>query len=665
VSPRPPVFISAVTAELRSARQLVANTLMFLGYEPVWQDIFGTEGGDLREVLRKQIDKCNGVVQLVGKCYGAEPPQSDENFGRVSYTQYEALYGREQGKKVWYLFIDEHFPADPSDAEPDELQALQAAYRRRVQVDTHLFHPLTSREGLEMSVLKLRDDLTRLRRGVKQWAATVAILLVVSVALGIWLLRSQRQAAREIGETRQAVTAMSAEMSKLRRGIAEYPSVEAQVQQSRPGQDAAATQEQVYAELGRQLGIEPKLLRAKLPQLAKQLKGAPDATSYERANAAFVARDYDEAERLALQVAGEVQKAPTPKTSQAIQALELASLSAQRRIKYADAFRHLRDAEKLTDQQRGPAEWARVQHEIGQALVQQGKYAEAETAYRNAIKIRSAALGPENSQTLRSRVGLFTVLDFEGKPAAAETEARDVIRIQEKVLGKENPDTLAARSNLGFVLNKEGKHSEAETELRGVIDIQTKVLGRDHPDTLNSRHALASALLFQNKLQEAEAEYRSILDVRKKRLGPEHPMILMLRNNLAHVLDRKGDYAQAESELHDVVELGIKVLGPEHPHTLTFEDSLAATFREEQKFPEAEAEYRKVVAARTKVLGSEHPLTLESEYGLAFTLFHEQKITEAKEIVAKLRDLAPQAWRTGYPLRRELEKLDQNLQSQP
>jgi len=107
------------------------------------------------------------------------------------------------------------------------------------------------------------------------------------------------------------------------------------------------------------------------------------------------------------------------------------------------------------------------------------------------------------------------------------------------------------------------------------------------------------------------------------------------------------------------------VLGQEHPHTLIFQDSLATTFREEHKFPEAEAEYRKVVTARTKVLGSEHPLTLESEYGLAFTLFHEQKITEAKEIVAKLRDLAPQAWLPGYPLRRALEKLDQNLQSQP
>src|SRR5439155_22676859 len=113
VTQRPLIFISAVSRELHSARQLVANTLTFLGYQPVWQDIFGTETGDLRSVLREKIDQCKGVVQLVGQCYGAEPSTPDEEFGRVSYTQYEALYARKRGKKVWYLFIDENFPADP------------------------------------------------------------------------------------------------------------------------------------------------------------------------------------------------------------------------------------------------------------------------------------------------------------------------------------------------------------------------------------------------------------------------------------------------------------------------------------------------------------------------------------------------------------------------
>src|ERR1700730_9431985 len=177
MSPRPAIFISAVSGELRSARQLVANTLAFLGYDPEWQDIFGTEEGDLRAVLRRRIDSCKGVVQLVGKCYGAEPPSIDEQFGRVSYTQYEVLYAKSKGKKVWYLFLDESFPSDPHEEEGEEKEKLQSAYRTRLQAGVHLYHPLGTREGLEASVLKLRDDLTRLRRGVRRWAALVVVLL--------------------------------------------------------------------------------------------------------------------------------------------------------------------------------------------------------------------------------------------------------------------------------------------------------------------------------------------------------------------------------------------------------------------------------------------------------------------------------------------------------
>ena len=196
-----------MSKELRSARQLVANTLTFLGYEPVWQDIFGTEGGDLRQMLRQQIDQCKGVVQLVGQCYGAEPPAPDEEFGRVSYTQFEALYGRKRGKKVWYLFMDESFPIDAHEPESEEMRQLQAAYRNTLKADTHLFHPLASREALEAGVLKLRDDLTQLRRGAKRWAIAVAALLGLIAILVIWLVHSQ-------SEAKKAVTGMTTQMAK-------------------------------------------------------------------------------------------------------------------------------------------------------------------------------------------------------------------------------------------------------------------------------------------------------------------------------------------------------------------------------------------------------------------------------------------------------------------
>jgi Domain of unknown function (DUF4062) len=304
VSPRPSVFISAVSRELKSARQLVANTLSFLGYQPVWQEIFGTESGDLREMLRQQINHCKGVVQIVGQCYGVEPPTSDKQFGRTSYTQYEALYARQRGKKVWYLFIDENFPTDSFEAEPQELRELQAEYRRRLRSEANVFYRLTTSDALEASVLKLRDDLVRLRRGVKQWAAAILVLLVLTVGLGLWTLRGQRETALKVEE-----------MTKLlRQGVAEYPRIDVQVRQARPNVDPSVAQEEIYNELGRQLGVDPRTLREKLPQFAEQLKRAPNVTSYQRANAAFVTKDYGEAERLALEAANQDLKAPLPET---------------------------------------------------------------------------------------------------------------------------------------------------------------------------------------------------------------------------------------------------------------------------------------------------------------------------------------------------------------
>jgi tetratricopeptide (TPR) repeat protein len=607
MSPRPLIFVSAVSRELRSARQLVANTLTFLGYEPVWQDIFGTEGGDLRAMLRQQIDQCKGVVQLVGQCYGAEPPIADNHYGRISYTQFEALYARERGKKVWYLFIDETFPIEAHDPEPAELHELQAAYRRRVQSDAHLFHSLTSREALEAGVLKLRDDLTKLRRGVKQWALGVAVLLVVSVGLGFWLLRGQRETTQEMRETKKALTEMASEMAKLRQGLLEYPQVEAQVKQSKSEEDPAAVQERVYKELSKKVGVDDKLLRNALPRLAENVTRATDASSYERANAAYFKKDYAEAERLALLAAEEAEKAAKP--ADAVRALKLAGWCAGERIQYASAMQHFRRAEGLLDPQRDAKEWASLKQEVADLLLDQGQYAEAEKTLRRVLEVHTRLSGPEDFETLRTRTSLASALEHQGKAAEAETQYRAVYKLATDVWGPEDSRTLTARGGLASALSDQDKFAEAEAEYREVLKLREKSLGAEARDTLMARHNLATILSREDKYPEAEAEFRLVLRLREKVLGPEHPDTLMTRSNLGNLLAKQGKFREAESELREVIALKEKVLGPRHPETLSSCYNLALNLARAGKLRDAMPFARRAAEGAREVLGNDHPST--------------------------------------------------------
>jgi tetratricopeptide (TPR) repeat protein len=657
MSPRPAIFISAVSCELRSARQLVANTLTFLGYESDWQEIFGTEAGDLRAMLRRRIDACKGLVQLVGKCYGAEPPTTDDGFGRVSYTQYEALYATSKGKKVWYLFLDESFPADPYSPEDPDKQELQRLYRDRVKADVHLYHSLGSREGLENSVLKLRDDLTRLRRGVKRWATSVAVLLVLSVALSVWVLQSQHHATEQQEQTNQRLQMMQARLDKLQTGVNTFAEVQNTLRQALPDEKPAQLEERTYQELGKLLGLDPKALKEQLPHFAEELKKSPNATTYERANAAYIAKDYNEAERLALAAADEAQKGGPSKTEQAIKALELAGWSAEKRIEFAEALARLRDAEKLTDHTRDPLEWARVQLAIGVVLYDQGQYSDAERIFRTVLQERERVLGPEHTDTLVARSRLENALYYQGKYAESETEARALLAVQEKKPGPEHPDTLKARNNLATTLFAQGKYAESETEFRALIKLKEKVFGPEDLNTLDGRNNLAAALSMQGKDAEAEAEFRSVVKLAQKVFGAENPFTLSARSNLAQALDKERRYTEAETEDREALKLEAKVLGPEHPDTLDTRNNLTLMLVHEGKYEEAETEASQVIELEEKVRGAEHPDTLETCFDLANCLRAEGQASEAKTLAQRATDGARKTLGPENPDTKKYEQL--------
>jgi phage tail protein X len=243
----PRIFISTVTRELKSTRQRVADILRRKGFEPECQDIFGTEHGDLRDMLRRKIEGCAGLIQIIGVAYGAEPsdpatgaPLPDAQFGRCSYTQYEFLLARSLGKKTWLLIADGicardtvpallDLPLDSAHPDPAAWQAerrlLQRDYRQRPEVRQHLYYTAESDLALDLQVERMGDKLEELRKGFHRWQRTVLRLAAAVILLAGIILGTQWWMKREADKGTGRIIAGQKEIAEGQKAIIEGPKI--------------------------------------------------------------------------------------------------------------------------------------------------------------------------------------------------------------------------------------------------------------------------------------------------------------------------------------------------------------------------------------------------------------------------------------------------------
>ena len=613
---RPVIFISAVSRELRSTRDLVAKTLAALGYEPKWQDIAPTETGDLKSVLRKWVDSSHAVLQIVGHRYGFAPTEPDPVFGSVSYTQYEALYAHAQGKKVWYIILDGDHPVDCHDDEPEEFQRLQAEYRIQVRARYGLCHFSEGALMTENIVLKLRDDLHKLRKRARLWTAVILALLLLVAAGVIWNAVSQGKTGDKLAEVEEQNETLLQAMQRL-------PAAMAVAMQAAPDEHEAARTARAYRDLENSLGLPPGTLEKEMPVLAERLLAAPDTALLDRAKASFVLKRYAEAEKLALQAAAEAEQVVPADANRGIEALSLAGEAANEQLEHKRALGHYQMAAALSSIEKDVLEWAAIQNRVAWLLGLDGRYAEMERQARGVVKACSEAGHKEHPEMLWGRNILGVALCYQGRFEESEREHRAALEVLQKMMGAEHPDTLKSRINLSIALEAQGRYPEAETEYRTVLEIRERLFGAEHPVTIACRVGLANALHYQGDYAGAENEYRSVLAIQDRVLGPEHPDALDCRINLAMTLDAKGEHAEAERICRAVLAIRERVLGAEHPDSLDARHFLANSLNARGRHVDAEKEHRTVLAIRERVLGAEHPEALESRIGLANALYSQ------------------------------------------
>jgi len=269
---------------------------------------------------------------------------------------------------------------------------------------------------------------------------------------------------------------------------------------------------------------------------------------------------------------------------------------------------------------------------LGQCLLSDGRYNDAEKPFLEVMEANKMVLGEEHPATLTSMANLASTYCNQGRWKEAEELEKYVMKARTRMLGEEHPDTLTSMANLASTYCNQGQWKEAEELEKYVIEIRKRVLGEKHPDTLTSMANLASIYRNQGQWKEAEKLEKYIMKASKRVLGEEHPDTLTSMANLASTYWNQGRWKEAEELGKYVMEARERVLGEEHPATLTSMANLASTYWNQGRWKEAEKLEKYVIETRQRVLGEEHPDTLISMANLASTYCNQGQWKEAEEL---------------------------------
>jgi tetratricopeptide (TPR) repeat protein len=265
----------------------------------------------------------------------------------------------------------------------------------------------------------------------------------------------------------------------------------------------------------------------------------------------------------------------------------------------------------------------------------QGKLAEAEPLYRQALNLRWEALGSEHPDTLRSLEAVAALYLDQGRLADVEPFYRGALAIRERMQGGESVSTARSLSHLAMVYHLQGRLAEAEALLRRALAIREWLHGADHLGTAAALHDLGMLFRSQGRLAEAEPLVRRGLAIRERELGAEHPELASSLHGLGLLSETQGKLAEAETCLLRALAIWELRLGRKHPSTANGQCSLAELHRIQGRFAEAEPLLQGALAIREQALGTEHYHTAGAWWGLAELHREQGRWTEAEPLLER------------------------------
>jgi tetratricopeptide (TPR) repeat protein len=364
-------------------------------------------------------------------------------------------------------------------------------------------------------------------------------------------------------------------------------------------------------------------------------------------------------------------------------------LAQQASANYAEADATFRSALKLVET--GP-DWkptARTLSFLARTDQSLGRFDEAETLYRKALKLdqdhgsaldaaavqinlarigetrnhaaQSLALCEEAIRTFRDLLGpahpfvadgldtLASLYMSLGEDLKAASTFEQSLAIREKARPADGLRLAATLNNFAGLQMTLGRYKEAETSYRRALDLRERGLGSEHPQTAETRLGLVTLYTNERQFTKADSLAPLVLPALTASLGTDHVRVANASEEIAALDEQEGRLEDAELLLKRARAIYLKAFGPEYGHIAVVLTRLSEIDFDRKDYKGAEELCRQALQIGREAFGPEHPEYAAILHRLAMTLLIEARYEESATALAQALEIRQRSLGANHP----------------
>ncbi|MBI1312081.1 tetratricopeptide repeat protein [bacterium] len=247
------------------------------------------------------------------------------------------------------------------------------------------------------------------------------------------------------------------------------------------------------------------------------------------------------------------------------------------------------------------------------------RYREAESLIRRALKLRREGIGQgaDRAEVAGSLNLLGIVLREAGQLDAAEAAHKESLEIRQDLWGPLQDDVAIAMGNLALVYQEQGQYVRALLQQKRTLSVRIKLHGEKHQETADSYAAMGALMYDMGRFQEAEEWHQKALEIRRAANGANHPKTADSMNSLGQTLSARGQFAEAGALIRDAANVYEAVFDSNHLSLASSYNGLANILEDHKQYLEASELYEKSLSIIREVLGDNHVRVAQRLHNLA------------------------------------------------